>query len=107
MIFTIPVKITNVFSSSEMRYNGIEVYNKASDMLLSGKTAEAYDYLLSVLSDDLIYYVKNFEKFRFKVGWWVFGTIQFRVPGGKLISVSVTNRSKRMEMFEMYRNYVQ
>ena len=107
VIFVIPVKMTNILDSSEMRFNGLEIYSEASAMLLSGQYAEAYDYLASVLSEDHTYYVKMLDKFSIKVGWWIFGSIQFRKTGGMLKTVSVTSRAKREDMFEMYRYYEQ
>lgn len=107
VIFIIPVKMTNILDSSEMRFNGLEIYHEASAMLLSGQYAEAYDYLASVLSEDQTYYVKMLDKFSIRIGWWIFGSIQFRKTSGMLKSVSVTSRAKREEMFEMYRYYVQ
>ncbi|HBG70967.1 MAG: hypothetical protein A2W93_03305 [Bacteroidetes bacterium GWF2_43_63] len=107
VFFTIPVKVTNILDASEMRFNGQEIYNEACSLLISGQHAEAYDYLASILSEDHTYYVKMLDKFSIKVGWWIFGSIQFRKTGGMRKTASVLSRAKREEMHEMYRYYVQ
>jgi hypothetical protein len=96
----------HALTSDTQNFNGQEIYDKAMNMINSGQVAEAYDFLLSALPDEQVYYVSTFDKFKIKVGWWIFGGVNFRKQGGMLKAMNVPSKSKRKEMLEMYYNFI-
>lgn len=107
VFFTLPIKVTNVLSGSEMKFNGLEIYNEAKNLIDSGQVAEAYDYLTQAVPEDNTFYVKMLDIFKITIGWWIFGSFIYRKKGGMRKTASIISRSKRIEIRDMYSFYVQ
>ncbi|PLW92733.1 MAG: hypothetical protein C0592_09285 [Marinilabiliales bacterium] len=103
VFFVIPFRSTDM-GGYDTKYNGDEIFEKATVMYNAQDYAGLYDYLIETIPEEFTFHIATLKVFRIKVGWGPFGAFQFKKGSDKGLknNMNIPKKKDRQELKDFY-----